>query len=411
MIRKMRHRFIRIALIALTVAMILVTGVVNLINWLSVRSELRETLGFLTEFADNDNRGGAGSRITGKNKHARNLISESNWFSVTFDAKGSIRSVNLMSAADLDEETAADLAVRAMQRSFTDSAFLDDYLYLVRDERSVIFLNCETKLTAVRTLALISGAACVAGILLAWLIVSLASRRAIAPTLRSMEQQKQFITNASHELKTPLTVISTNMQLMQMETPDNPWVRSTQKQTAQMRHLVEELVYLSRMEEESPPLAPESLALNQLLAETAEPFADMAEFAGKTLTVKAEEPVQLTGDRASLQRMISTLLDNAVKYAAPESELIAETKTDGRYAVLRVSNAVTEPLTKEQCELMFNRFYRADASRSKEKQSGFGIGLAIAAAVAEKHGGQLSAAMENGQRLVLTCRLPRNGKG
>ena len=409
MIRKLRHRFIRIALIALTVAMLLVTGIVNAVNWLSVRAELHETLDFLVENGGTEIRGGPGSRLMGKSKHTRNFVSESKWFAAFLNADGSIRMMNLQNMTDADEETAAQLVAEATAGGGA-SAFLQDYLYHVSPAPNggsmIVFLNCETRLAAVRSLALISGLACLGGILLAWLFVALASRAAIAPIIRNMEQQKQFITNASHELKTPLTVISTNMQLLNGDVPDNPWVRSTLKQTGLMRHLVEELVYLSRMEEENAPLKMETLALDALLRETAEPFADMAEFAGKRLEVRAAQETPVTGDRASIQRLMSILLDNAVKYAAPEGVIGAETLTDGRNAVLRVGNPVAEPLTREQCGRLFDRFYRADPSRSKDQQGGFGIGLAIAAAIAEKHGGTIRAAME-GDRLVFTCQLPR----
>jgi signal transduction histidine kinase len=244
--------------------------------------------------------------------------------------------------------------------------------------------------------------------LLAWLLMTLLSRRAVEPTIRNMEQQKQFITDASHELKTPLTVITTNMELLQMETEDNQWVRSTQKQTAVMRRLVDELVYLSRMEEEHPTLEMEPLDPGAVLKETAEPFIAMAEFSGREMRAESEESLRMIGDRASIQRLISTLCDNAVKYAS-EGPIFAEMKAEGRNILLRVSNPVAEPLTKEQCSQLFARFFRADASRNKEEKKGFGIGLAIAAAITEKHGGKISAAME-GNRIVFSCLLPKEGK-
>ena len=409
MIRKLKRRFIRIALVSLSVAMVLVVLVVNAANWISVRSELSGALSFLM---DNNSVPGPDEmrgRMQGKPAHMRNLVGESSWFAVFFDEEGNQVGANLRSMIDADEETAVSLANQALETG-KESAFLRDYLFRIqegpRGGRIVVLLNCETRLAAVRSLALISALACVGGILLAFLLVVLASRKAIEPTLRNMEQQKQFITNASHELKTPLTVISTNMELMKMEHPEDPWVRSTQKQTSQMRHLVDELVYLSRMEEENAPLTLEPLSLAPLLREAAEPFSAMAEFQGKSLTVDAEENLLLQGDRASVQRLFSTLLDNAVKYASPEGKILVSARGDGRYILLTFSNDVPEPLTEEQCRQLFDRFYRADPSRNKEKQSGFGIGLAIAAAIVEKHGGTLSAAME-GDRLVFTCRLPR----
>ena len=193
-----------------------------------------------------------------------------------------------------------------------------------------------------------------------------------------------------------------------MEQPDSSWVKSTQRQTAQMRHLVDELVYLSRMEEENAPLTPEIISVAPFLREAAEPFCAMAEYQGKLMTVEAEEALNIRGDRASLQRLLSTLLDNAVKYASEEGAISVRAVGEGRNAVLTVANDVPQPLTEEQCGQLFDRFYRADPSRSKDRQNGFGIGLAIAAAIVEKHGGNIFAAMEGGQ-LVFTCRLPKGG--
>ncbi|MBR6029288.1 MAG: GHKL domain-containing protein [Clostridia bacterium] len=412
MIKKMQRRFIRIALVSLAVAMVLAVLAVNVANWISVRNELGETLSLLADSASPSRDDVQGRHLTGKSRHVRNLLSESGWFCVSFSADLSQNNVNLFNISDLDEQAASDLALRALSQSGARTGFLQDYLFLIRDDsrggQTVVFLNCETKLATVRALALISALACLGGILLAWLIASLASRRAIAPTIRNMEQQKQFITNASHELKTPLTVISTNMDLLQMEDPDNPWVKSTQKQTAQLRHLVEELVYLSRMEEENAPLTMENLPLSALLEEAAEPFQAMAEFQGKSMTAEAEAGLTLRGDRTSIQRLLSILLDNAVKYAPAEGIIQVRARGEGRYILLTVSNSVSQPLTGEQCRQLFDRFYRADLSRSKEKQNGFGIGLAIAAAIVEKHSGSISAAMEGGQ-LIFTCRLPKGG--
>ena len=428
MIRKLQNRFIRIAVLVLTAAMVLVVGIVNMANWISVRNELQDTLRMLSESeipggpggfqeqngdfqepTGTENSRGPEDRFADRSRHSRNLMNESAWFTVHFSPEGEIRNRNLIRLTEEDTETAESLARQALE-SGRESGWIQDNCFLVRDEgsrgQSVVILNCETRMTAVRTLAWISAAACAGGILLSWLLVTLFSRKAVAPTIRNMEQQKQFITNASHELKTPLTVISTNMELLKMENPDNPWIRSTQKQTGALRHLVDELVYLSRMEEEHPALASESLELGPVLEETAEPFQAMAEFNGQEMEIRTEKGLRITGDRPSIQRLMSTLCDNAVKYTPEGGTILAETVSEGKQAVIRVSNTAEKPLTKEQCAQLFNRFYRTDESRNKEKRSGFGIGLAIAAAIAEKHGGSMEARMEE-DRLVISARLPR----
>ena len=440
MIHKLQRRFILITVLALTLAMVLVVGIVNVANLISVRAELANTLSLLAHNSPPDNaespefpagsggeqrsdRFSAGNQKQSygsragfpwhpddeRNRHTRNMMSESSWFVAYLDAENAIQSLDLLRISQLDEDSARVIAQQALD-SGKSSGWIQDYLFQIDTDpesaRRLIVLDCETRMASVRNLALISGIACLGGILLALLLVSLLSRRAVRPTIRNMEQQKQFITNASHELKTPLTVISTNMELLNMETPDNPWVRSTMKQTSALAHLVDELVYLSRMEEEHPALNMESVPLSALLEETAEPFTAMAEYNGREMTVRAEPDLRVTGDRASLQRLCSTLCDNAVKYAPEGGTILAETFSDGRSAVLRLSNTVESPLTREQCDQLFNRFYRTDPSRNKERKKGFGIGLSIAAAIVEKHGGAIRAAMED-SRLVITCTLPR----
>ncbi len=472
MMKKLQQRFIRIALVSLTIAMVLVVGIVNIANWISVRNELSNTLNLLVqtenllpggtppqppeegllaasseetpavssgetpaalleetptpqpkettapENTDSENSAPENSApensappffpLLERSRHFRNMLAESNWFSAMVSADGKISAIMMKQMQNLEEDAARELILRVVEDGRSEG-FLQDYLFRVRIRRDgvreVVMLSCETRLASVRTLVLISVIACVGGILLALLLVSLASRKAVEPIIRNMELQKQFITNASHELKTPLTVIATNMELLQMEMEGNPWVRSTQKQTAALRRLVDELVYLSRMEEEHPTLEKETLDPGALLEETAEPFVAMAEYSGREMTVQAEKGLQMTGDRASLQRLMSTLCDNAVKYASA-GPILAEIRAEGKNILLRVSNPVETPLTRQQCDQLFDRFYRADPSRNKEKQSGFGIGLAIAAAIAEKHGGKISAAMEE-NRLSFTCLLPK----
>ena len=434
MIRKLQFRFIRIAMISLTVAMVLVVGIVNVANWISVRKELSDTLNLLAESeafpapsvrSEGKSDADAETSATEEQKeeeaqpprgfnfsrHVRNRVSESSWFSALLAEDGSIDRVLMDRMENLSEEDAKELIREAAAQGRTEG-MIRDYLFRVRvtmnGNREVVMLNCETRLSAVRTIILISAIACAGGILLAWGLVTLFSRKAIAPTIRSMEQQKQFITNASHELKTPLTVISMNMELLQMETEDNPWVRSTLKQTATLRKLVDELVYLSRMEEEFPATELETLDPGRLLEETAEPFVAMAEYKGWEMAVTAEADLKMSGDRASIQRLMSTLCDNAVKYAS-EGPIRIGLQSEGKNIVLQVSNPVETPLTKEQCDRLFDRFYRLDKSRNKDRMSGFGIGLAIAAAIVEIHGGKISAAMD-GNRLVFTCLLPKEAK-
>ena len=412
MIRGIRRRFMRIAISVLALAMVLVAVIINGANWVNVRSELYETLGLLEEMQAQKGAMGPGprgdlpTRRGNPSRHLRNMANESRFFSVTVGDDGSCALGDTTHVSEEDADSLVELATRALAGGRT-SGFWGDYLFRVNGqsgERVALFLNCETKLTRVRLLALISAVACAGCVLLAWLLVGLFSSRAIRPLVESAIQQKQFITDAGHELKTPLTVISANMDVLTLETGENEWIRSTQKQVANLRGLVGELIYLSRLDEEDAKLQKTEVDLSKLVAESAEPFVGMAEFAGKTLNVDVEDGVHMTGDGAMLGRLVSILCDNAVKYA-PEGDTIAVILARSRKGIMLITdNAVQQPMSDETLRHLFDRFYRADASRSRES-GGYGIGLSVARAIAEKHGGSIRVRQTPEGRVRFECML------
>lgn len=407
MIKDIRRRFIRIALAVLALAMVLVTGIINAANWFNVRSELHETLGYLTEGGGRKERGGR----KGGSRHMRNTLDEAQFFSVRVLDDGACEVGEGSRAFNVDAAEQKRLAEQALSSGRT-SGFLEDYLFTIaeqRGQRRLVFLNCETKLTRVRRLAVISAAACAGCILLAWLLVAKFSSRAIQPMVENALMQKRFITDAGHELKTPLTVISANMDVLSLETGPNEWIQSTQRQVSNMRGLVNELIYLSRLDEEDNRLQMTGVDLTQVVRETAEPFAAMAEFADKAMALDLQEGVGVTGDPAALQRLVSILCDNAVKYAPEGDEIAVTLRRDRREIALTTENSAAGPLTHEQLQHLFDRFYRVDQSRSKDR-GGYGIGLSVARAIVEKHGGTI-VAEQTGHRLRFVCRMPPNTSG
>ena len=411
MIRTLQKRFFRIALLALTAAMLLVTAAANLANWIDVRAELFETLNAVS--AENAGPGPGGKPQMDKgSRRMKGMLDEARYFTVRLTPDGEVMEL-IAQPREPELNDTDDLIARALA-SGKESGFVGDYLFRMQPDRDggkkITFLNCETRLGGVRRLLLFSLGACVLGIVLAGLFVAKASSRAVKPIEENMRRQKRFITDAGHELKTPLTVIAANMDVLELDVPDNPWVKSTQKQTALMGKLVEELVYLSRLEEQDTPLEFRTLDLSVLAEEIASPFVLMAESRGQRFTLSVPEGLRLDGDEASLSRLISILCDNALKYT-PEGEAIKLfAEEDGRFVRIGTENATAEPLSIEDCGRLFDRFYRADPSRSKSERGGFGIGLAIAAAVAEKHGGSAGAELTEDGRLRIVFRLPKTQK-
>ena len=272
--------------------------------------------------------------------------------------------------------------------------YVSGYKYLVvrtgEDRNMAVFLDCYQDLLSIKGQLTGSAAAIVFCTLMTYMLLRLFSRRAIDPVVRSAEQQKQFITDAGHELKTPLTVITTCLSVLEMETGKNKWIDKIQAQTDKMRDLVNDLVTLSRMDEERPPVIMADFDISAAVAETADSFADSAQAAGLTLEQDIESGLSYHGDEAQIRQLCSILLDNAMKYALDTSPVRIGLKKEKSGIVLRCSNACAE-LPQEELNKLFDRFYRPDKSRSSET-GGFGIGLSIARSIAQAHRGTIKAA-------------------
>ena len=224
------------------------------------------------------------------------------------------------------------------------------------------------------------------------------------PYMRNMEAQKQFITNASHELKTPLTAISTSADVLAMEYENDEWVQSIQAQAAKLAKLINNLITLSRLDEENPFPVRTAFSLSDALWETAEPFSHVAQAKGKTLRLDIENDLTCVGDHMAIQQMISVLLDNALKYAADGGTIRLTARRTGKKAEIAVANPAE---SIPDVSRLFDRFYRADESHSNTV-SGTGIGLSIARATAEAHGGTIRAEAKGGE-IIFTVRLPLAG--
>ena len=217
------------------------------------------------------------------------------------------------------------------------------------------------------------------------------ARWATGPVERAWGQQGQFLSDASHELKTPLTVILSNAELLSalpLEERPARWTDNILSESRQMKNLVEEMLTLARADHMAQPAVLAEVSLSELAEDCALAFEPVAFEAGKPLEYHVAEEVFVLGDGDRLRRLVSILLDNAVKYGAEGGTITLALEKTERQARLTVANP-GEPIPAEQLRRLFERFYRADASRGEK--SGFGLGLSIAAVIAQEHKGSLRA--------------------
>ena len=400
MIRRLRKRFIRIATLAVTAVLLVLCLSVNIANYISVDSGLTNVLNVIS-----DNRGTMPPMPHGQPPEGRpdgQLTKETpfstRYFVLRYDGDGDLIKADLDKIAAATEDDVGEYLSLALEHG-EGYGYARGYKYRVvyngEDRWMAIFLDDYQEMRSVREIALVSLAAMADCVALVYVIVVLCSRRAIDPVVQASERQKQFITDASHELKTPITVIATSLKVLEIETGKQKWIDKAQTQTEKLTELVNSLVTLSRMDEEKTPLHFAPFAVSDAVRETAESFRDFAESNGHALRLEIALELAFSGDEYAIRQLVSILLDNVVKYAAEGTGIAFSLEKTKKGVLLSSVNVSRTPLAPEELDKLFDRFYRADPARSGT--GGFGIGLSIARSIAEGHKGGIRASLEDGK--------------
>ena len=266
-------------------------------------------------------------------------------------------------------------------------------------ELTLVFMDISAERAAMRNLRLTCVGIGLLALGLFWAVSFLLARWAVRPVERAWEEQRQFVSDASHELKTPLTVILTSAELMQTD-PDPQHPRSILAMSRRMRELVECLLELARVDNGAVRAAFGELDLSALVADELLPFEPLYFECGLSLESQLEDALRISGSDRHLRQVLTILLDNALRYSPENAAVRVELTRQGSSALLTVANP--GELTREQCRSIFRRFYRADPARTA---GGSGLGLAIAQGIVADHGGKIWADSREGT-VTLNVSLP-----
>lgn len=437
---RLRRKFILVAMGAVTAVLALIIAGINIVNYSHVCKTADARLDYIlagkgsidwedepkTDPGDGKDVAGSGGAAAGENgddgaginlehvpiRHFEGMTAESpfdtRYFTVTISG-GQVVDINTARIAAVGTKRASRIASELYSKGWT-SGFSGNYRYTATvqgEETTYVFVDCSRELASFRSFLSASVAISCIGWLAVLAIVTVASGAVIRPMVESYSKQKRFITDASHEIKTPLAVIDAANEVQEIESGESEWTQSIHEQVARLTALTERLVFLARMDEGSAGFTMAAIDLSEAVQKAAAPFESVAVSRGKRLSMSVASGVRTHADAAAVAQVVELLLDNATRYASEDSVIELSLRSVSRgagkgAAELVVTNAVDE-LPEGDLDRLFDRFYRADVSRSS-KTGGSGVGLSVVRAIAEAHGGSATVSGHDHQ-ITFTVRL------
>lgn len=420
MIKKLRRKFILIAALCLLLVEVLIIGSINIINIVRISRDENQILELLSE---NDGKfpeffkHGKGETMPPPDEDEKEMREhdelhksfnaetkyQTRYFTVSYDKYGSLERIDTGHIAAVSSSDAICYAEDAAEKG-GQNQYIKNYKYTISERKDggllYIFLDCQKDIATKNSFLAISVSIAVTGYFLVCTMIIIFSKRAVKPFREGYEKQRRFVTDAGHEIKTPLAIISANTEVIEMISEPSEWTESIKNQITRLDGLIANLMSLARMEENSVKYTFREFDLSSAANDTIDPFITLADTKGKVLESDIESGIFYTGDEGAVRQLISILVENAVKYCDDGGFIRVELyKTaKGKSIKLEVINSCENPPEGDLSKL-FDRFYRYDESRSRddgEPKSGYGVGLSIAKAVCEVHKGKISAKTDKG---------------
>lgn len=434
MVKQLQKKFIISAMLAVTILLVVLIGGINVFNYLTTSGDndrLMEMLCYSFETStkwnadttdnakppqsingtqqntaadisgsqnnpdfppqDNGTRPPDDKKNNGFGRHDKNAVDSARYAAVAIDKNGNIIRTDVTHISSLTEDEAAAIT-EALKNNASGTGTYSGFLYRISETKRaegkvIILLDNGMQISSFFTVLFISVGAGIFGWLMMLLLVILLSRKTIAPVARSIEKQKQFVTNAGHEIKTPLAIILANTDAMELHNGENKWSKNIRAQTLRLSGLMQNLLMLAKMDESSTKLPMCEFDISTAAEDTVGAFIEPATLKGIMIEQNIKKGIRLSGNRDSIVQLMTVLLDNAVKYTESGGVIRAELYGSEKNITLSIANTC-KPI--DHPEKLFDRFYRGDSART-QKNGGYGIGLSVAQAIAELHKGSITA--------------------
>ena len=388
MIRSLRRKFVAVTMAIVTALLCVIFGMV--IHFTGENLEA-ESIRFLRQTAAEPLQ----AELPGKRQQPCFVVRVTPW-GQTVQSSGGF---------DLSDHEMLTRIVSLAASGAEETAVLEEYsLRYLRQEwpggLTLVFADISAERETIKSLSLICGGIGLAAMVVFWVVSVLLARWAVRPVERAWTEQRQFVADASHELKTPLTVILTNAELLQND-PDPQYARSILTMSHRMRELVEGLLDLARVDNGAVRAVFGELDLSELVSDELLPFEPLYFEQGLMLDSDIEPGLNICGSDGHLRQVVGILLDNAMRYSPEGSTVRVRLMRQGNNALLTAENPC-EPMSREECRDIFRRFYRLDKART---DGGHGLGLPIARGIVADHGGKIWAESRQGM-LTFHVQLP-----
>ena len=411
MIKKLKIKFIVLGTSVLFALLAAIVFAMNLVNY---RSMINEADGIISLISENNG-------AFPDNFQPSNMVSiristetayESRFFSIAFDKNGNRTNVNTNQIMSVDSGTAVKYGYKIYE-SGRKNGFLGIYRYVVtqdHDNTIVTFLDCDRRLSYYNNFLSTSLIMAAIGLGAGFLIIFIFSGRIVRPVAESYKKQKQFITDAGHEIKTPLAIINANVDLLEMESDEeNESLVDIRNQVERLRILTDDLIMLSKIEEGGQIMNMANFSLSDTVNESADSFYALAESQNKNIVCNIAPDICICGDKKYILQLNNILIENAIKYSSPSTDITVSLTKNGKYAELSIHNFTETEVDGSKLNSIFDRFYRTDSSRNSET-GGYGIGLSVAKGIVSSHGGKISAATSDGHDFKITAVFPVSNK-
>ena len=415
MVKTLRRKFIVITMLVIFFVLGGIVGVINVVNYTRLNENAAATMrtlvqndGVMPVPEQTENNSGTGTAETlpplppEREDEFPEEPFKARYFTVRVsDGETEINTENVFS---VDDNTALSY-VGAVQKG-KNTGYYKDFYYSVTEKSDgtlYIFLDCARELSGARELLTTSLIVFAVAVALMFALILIFSKAVFRSVEESYEKQKRFITDANHELKTPLTIISASNEILELNYGESEWTKTIDGQVKRLKDLTDKLVFLSRMDENGNKINRAEFNLSNAVEEVASDFLPLAKASGKTLELNISPDVKYNGDEALLGRLTSLLLDNAFKYSNDSGTISVSLTSRGNEKKLVFFNTVDE-IEKGNLSVLFERFYRPDKSRNSST-GGHGIGLSVAQAIVTAHMGRITAKSKDGKSVEFTVTL------